>query len=96
MVDKPVKESKIEKPKPEESASSTASPTGDVATAAGTDQYGRQLFTVKCSACGKETQVPFKPTGDRPVYCRDCYMKQRRGGMGRDMGRGMDRRGPRR
>jgi CxxC-x17-CxxC domain-containing protein len=21
--------------------------------------------------------VPFKPSGDRPVYCRDCYTKQR-------------------
>jgi CxxC-x17-CxxC domain-containing protein len=21
--------------------------------------------------------VPFKPSGDRPVYCRDCFMKQR-------------------
>ncbi|MDR0468575.1 MAG: zinc-binding protein, partial [Peptococcaceae bacterium] len=27
------------------------------------------------SACGVETQVPFKPTGVRPVYCRDCYQK---------------------
>ncbi len=25
----------------------------------------------------KETQVPFKPTEDRPVYCRDCYQKHR-------------------
>lgn len=33
----------------------------------------RQLFTVHCSNCGAETQVPFKPTGIRPVYCRDCY-----------------------
>ncbi|NIT03324.1 hypothetical protein GTO10_00020 [Candidatus Saccharibacteria bacterium] len=32
-----------------------------------------------CANCGKKAQVPFKPTGDRPVYCRDCYMKQRRG-----------------
>ncbi|MHA1955083.1 MAG: CxxC-x17-CxxC domain-containing protein, partial [Candidatus Heimdallarchaeaceae archaeon] len=22
--------------------------------------------------------VPFKPDGERPVYCRDCYQKQRR------------------
>ncbi len=49
------------------------------ATAAGTDQYGRQLFSVKCAACGKDTQVPFKPANGRPVYCRDCFM-QRRGG----------------
>ena len=35
----------------------------------------RQMFPVKCSACGKDTQVPFEPRGDRPVYCSDCYRK---------------------
>lgn len=37
----------------------------------------RQMFTTTCSSCGKETQVPFKPTGARPVYCRDCFERQR-------------------
>jgi len=35
----------------------------------------RQLYTVNCSNCGVETQVPFKPTGVRPVYCRDCFQR---------------------
>ena len=35
----------------------------------------RQMFPVKCSECGKDTEVPFEPRGDRPVYCRDCYRK---------------------
>ena len=35
----------------------------------------RQLYTVNCSNCGVETQVPFKPSGIRPVYCRDCFQK---------------------
>lgn len=35
----------------------------------------RQLYTVNCSNCGIETQVPFKPTGVRPVYCRDCFQR---------------------
>ncbi|HOT06402.1 MAG TPA: hypothetical protein PLI05_03785 [Methanotrichaceae archaeon] len=30
-----------------------------------------------CSDCGNQTQVPFKPDGVRPVYCRDCYQKHR-------------------
>ncbi|MEW5819952.1 MAG: CxxC-x17-CxxC domain-containing protein [Cyanobacteriota bacterium] len=34
----------------------------------------KQLFNVTCDACGLETTVPFKPSGDRPVYCKDCYM----------------------
>lgn len=26
-----------------------------------------------CSACGKACEVPFKPNGKKPVYCRDCF-----------------------
>ena len=37
----------------------------------------RQMFTVICDGCGCETQVPFQPRGDRPVYCRDCFEAQR-------------------
>jgi len=37
----------------------------------------RQMSTVICADCGEEAQVPFKPSGDRPVYCRDCYQKHR-------------------
>ena len=29
-----------------------------------------------CAECGKETEVPFRPTGDRPVYCWDCFHKR--------------------
>ncbi len=37
----------------------------------------REMFDVVCASCGASTQVPFKPVNDRPVYCRDCYQKQR-------------------
>jgi CxxC-x17-CxxC domain-containing protein len=37
----------------------------------------REMFPVKCSECGKDTEVPFKPSGDRPVYCSDCFRKIR-------------------
>lgn len=37
----------------------------------------REMFPVKCSECGKDTQVPFEPRGNRPVYCSDCYSKIR-------------------
>ncbi len=36
----------------------------------------RQLFSAVCTSCGKDTQVPFKPTPGKPVYCRDCYAKR--------------------
>jgi len=29
-----------------------------------------------CAACGVETTVPFRPRGDRPVYCRTCFAAQ--------------------
>ena len=30
-----------------------------------------------CSDCGKECEVPFKPSGSKPVFCRDCFQKNR-------------------
>jgi CxxC-x17-CxxC domain-containing protein len=38
----------------------------------------REMFAAVCSACGKETTVPFQPSGDKPVYCRDCYQSRPR------------------
>jgi len=37
----------------------------------------RQMFPATCAECGKSTEVPFQPRGDRPVYCSDCYRKVR-------------------
>ena len=36
----------------------------------------RQMYDAVCAGCGVNTQVPFQPRGDRPVYCRDCFAKQ--------------------
>jgi len=30
-----------------------------------------------CSACKRETTVPFKPTQGRPVFCRECFEQRR-------------------
>ena len=40
--------------------------------------YGgrREMHPAVCANCGKETQVPFVPRGDKPVYCSDCFSKQ--------------------
>lgn len=37
----------------------------------------RQMHDVTCAGCGCDTQVPFRPDGSRPVYCRDCYQSQK-------------------
>ena len=44
------------------------------------DSYGyqrREMYSVVCASCGKDTQVPFEPREGRPVYCSDCYAKTR-------------------
>ena len=41
----------------------------------------REMFSATCSSCGKEAQVPFQPSGDKPVYCSECF--QQRGGSNR-------------
>lgn len=41
----------------------------------------REMFAAVCDSCGKETQVPFRPTNGKPVYCSDCF-RQRGGGAG--------------
>jgi len=33
----------------------------------------RQSFEIICSKCGKPGTVPFKPSQDREVLCRDCF-----------------------
>ncbi len=37
----------------------------------------RQLYDAVCAECGKPTKVPFQPSGDKPVYCRDCFQSRR-------------------
>ena len=37
----------------------------------------RQMFPAVCAECGKETEVPFQPRQDRPVYCSTCYSKMK-------------------
>jgi CxxC-x17-CxxC domain-containing protein len=42
----------------------------------------KTLYTTTCAECGTETQVPFQPTGARPVYCRDCFQSRKPAGAG--------------
>ncbi|TMF41556.1 MAG: hypothetical protein E6I26_00280 [Chloroflexi bacterium] len=41
------------------------------------DRGPREMFSATCSNCGKEAQVPFRPTSGKPVYCSDCFRSQR-------------------
>ena len=37
----------------------------------------REMFPINCAECGNDAMVPFRPRGDRPVYCSDCFSKMR-------------------
>jgi CxxC-x17-CxxC domain-containing protein len=46
------------------------------------DMSAREMFPAVCARCGKDTEVPFQPRTDKPVYCSDCFAQER----GRDGG----------
>jgi CxxC-x17-CxxC domain-containing protein len=39
----------------------------------------RVLHKAVCADCHKDCEVPFKPTGERPVYCKECFSKRKGG-----------------
>jgi CxxC-x17-CxxC domain-containing protein len=43
------------------------------------DRGPREMFAATCSNCGREAQVPFRPTSGKPVYCSDCFRTMRGG-----------------
>jgi CxxC-x17-CxxC domain-containing protein len=43
----------------------------------GASRGPREMFTAVCSSCGKDAQVPFRPTSGKPVYCSDCFALRR-------------------
>ena len=53
----------------------------------GGSRGSREMFTATCSSCGKDAQVPFQPSGEKPVYCSDCF-ESRRGQGGGNRGGG--------
>ncbi len=42
----------------------------------GRDKPRLQTTNVICSKCGKDCDVPFKPTSNKPVYCRECFAQK--------------------
>ena len=43
----------------------------------GFGQPDREMHPAVCAQCGSDTMVPFRPRGDRPVYCSDCFSTMR-------------------
>jgi CxxC-x17-CxxC domain-containing protein len=37
----------------------------------------RVMHKAICADCKKECSLPFKPSGERPVYCQDCFSRRK-------------------
>lgn len=44
----------------------------------------REMHPAKCTLCGSQTKVPFKPTPGKPLRCRDCMEKVESGKASKD------------
>lgn len=40
----------------------------------------RALYKAVCADCHNECEVPFRPSQDRPVYCKKCFSRRKTGG----------------
>ncbi len=36
--------------------------------------WPKEMFKAVCADCGKSCEVPFKPNGKKPVYCKECFV----------------------
>jgi CxxC-x17-CxxC domain-containing protein len=52
------------------------------------DSGPRQMHHAVCDECGNDCEVPFKPSGDKPIYCSSCFEKRNGGSSQRSGGRG--------
>ena len=39
----------------------------------------RMMYQAICADCCKNCEVPFKPTAERPVYCKECFAIRKAG-----------------
>lgn len=37
------------------------------------DRRDMEMFQAICASCSKSCEVPFRPNGKKPVYCKDCF-----------------------
>mgnify|MGYP001574023694 CR=1 FL=1 len=34
-----------------------------------------EMHTATCDRCGARCEVPFRPSGSKPIYCNNCFRK---------------------
>lgn len=55
------------------------------------DRERAEMYSATCANCGKQCEVPFRPTGSKPVLCRDCFQNNRGSDSRRPEQRSFDR-----
>ncbi|MCH7641383.1 hypothetical protein IID22_04255 [Patescibacteria group bacterium] len=56
----------------------------------GRDSGSREMHKAICDECGKSCEVPFRPRGDKPIYCSDCFERRGGGSSNRSSRRGSE------
>ncbi len=51
-----------------------------------------EMFHATCDQCGKDCEVPFRPSGSKPVYCSECFESMGNRSSSRDSVRVYERR----
>ena len=46
------------------------------------DREVKPMFKAVCAQCSKDCEVPFRPSGNKPVLCSYCFEDQKAGGGG--------------
>ena len=54
-----------------------AHPDAPVSTGPRDPHRGRPMYQAVCADCKKDCEIPFKPSGDRPVYCKECFSRRK-------------------
>jgi len=50
---------------------------GGYGSGGGYSRAPREMYPAVCSNCGQDTEVPFRPTSGKPVYCSTCFAERR-------------------
>jgi len=66
-------------PEPSQQRSNEVKPVQSQPLAKNHQRPGRVLHKAVCADCHKDCEIPFKPTGERPVYCKECFSKRKGG-----------------
>lgn len=51
----------------------------------------KEMYSAVCASCGKQCEVPFRPTGNKPVLCRECFQSNKGSDSQRPERRSFDR-----